>query len=413
MFLSVCEIPKFSIALADYLTEPDHSLVKQVNEHYLPEIIPSKPAPPKSLFGTEPSAKAFDNWLNVDGFGMVWYTPTFSGKFLCLQNTNLFTIQRQSTRLRTSFRPQLTEFVAFASPPADGAPVPQLHPAQYRTIQPPINDSNFRSICANSSSKVVLAHIRATSGAGVVANNNHPFIFGIHTFMHNGMISSFEGMVKRRIIDIISHEAYDHIQGTTDSEHFAALFMTYLCPNNTIKTPNPDATPEAKPEIPVAWEEDHSAEQMKVALLQTIKAIIQIQREVLGKEAMSNFFNIAVTDGNTLVACRYRNHPKDPPTSLYYSTTAGTTLDSRYPGDPDGSERQFSRGGRKLGMKPTRKVGDHAEHVIIASEPSTRDENEWNLVKRNSMLLAEGGRLLGIEPMPLDDDFNVPEDSFN
>jgi len=292
--------------------------------------------------------------------------------------------------------------------PKHGIPKPHLHPAQYRTIQPPINDANFRSLCANSSSKAVLAHIRATSGSGVVPINNHPFIFGIHSLMHNGLISNFEGVVKREIIKLIYDEAYDYIHGTTDSEHFAALFMTYLCPRIPKAPmplmPNPDLTPEAKDEIPRGWEENHSAEEMKEALLKTIKAIIKIQKKVLGEKALSNFFNIAVTDGKDLVACRFRNHKTLEPTSLYYSTTAGTTLDSRYPGGDDDGRR---RHGLELGNKNPK---DHAKHVIIASEPSTsKILDNWKKVEKNKVLLARsGGNTVEVIAMNVDDEFNAP-----
>jgi glutamine amidotransferase len=366
--------------LEDVLITPSHSLVKQVNEHYLPEDHFGQP-PLKGATDDEPSEKAFDNWLNIDGFGMVWYTPTYSA-FKSLHLKHELDI------------------------PDLDIPKPDLHPAQYRTIQPPINDTNFRSLCANSSSKVVLAHIRATSGSGVVPINNHPFIFGIHSLMHNGLISSFEGIVKREIIKLISNKAYDYIHGTTDSEHFAALFMTYLCPIEQTPLPfmpNPDFTPEAKAEIPTAWEENHSADEMKEALLKTIKAIIKIQKEALGEKALSNFFNIAVTDGKDLVACRFRNHKTLEPTSLYYSTTAGTTLDSRYRGGEwDGRRRRRL----ELGNENPEK---HAKHVIIASEPSTREENEWAKVMKNKMLLAKaGGNKVEVVDMNVDDELNAP-----
>ena len=33
----------------------------------------------------------------------------------------------------------------------------------YKTVQPPINDMNFRSICANTETRVVFAHVRTSS----------------------------------------------------------------------------------------------------------------------------------------------------------------------------------------------------------------------------------------------------------
>lgn len=126
--------------------------------------------------------------FNVDGFGMAWYTDALS-----------------------SFSPA-------------SAGRPNLHPALYKTIQPPLHDTNFRSICSNTSSKVVFAHIRAATATAIAPTNNHPFTFGIYTIMHNGYISDFAA-VKRQICDAMSLAAYSHIQGSTDTEIIAALFM--------------------------------------------------------------------------------------------------------------------------------------------------------------------------------------------
>lgn len=63
---------------------------------------------------------------------------------------------------------------------SDGTPKEGLRPALYRTIQPPLNDMNFRSICANTETRVLFAHIRAASGGAIATVNNHPFVFGRH-----------------------------------------------------------------------------------------------------------------------------------------------------------------------------------------------------------------------------------------
>jgi glutamine amidotransferase len=62
----------------------------------------------------------------------------------------------------------------------DGTLKEGLRPALYKTIQPPMNDMNFRSICANTETRVLFAHIRAASGTAIATVNNHPFVFGRH-----------------------------------------------------------------------------------------------------------------------------------------------------------------------------------------------------------------------------------------
>ena len=93
-----------------------------------------------------------------------------------------------------------------------------LRPALYKTIQPPRNDSNFLSICANTETRVLFGHIRASSGSAIAHVNNHPFVFGRHTFMHNGVASDFLE-IKRDVVNEMSQAAYANVFGGTDSEY--------------------------------------------------------------------------------------------------------------------------------------------------------------------------------------------------
>jgi glutamine amidotransferase len=70
--------------------------------------------------------------LNVDGFGVAWYTKSF-----------------------TDFNP------------GEG-----WRPALYKNRQPPEHDLNFNSICANTSTRVCMAHIRAATASAVTEVNN-------------------------------------------------------------------------------------------------------------------------------------------------------------------------------------------------------------------------------------------------
>jgi hypothetical protein len=80
--------------------------------------------------------------------------------------------------------------------------------------------------------------------------NNHPFTFGIHTIMHNGYISDF-GKIKLKLCQAMSQEAYEHIAGGTDTEHFAALLMSYLCSRSKDSTlSNPYSGEEGEGSLP-------------------------------------------------------------------------------------------------------------------------------------------------------------------
>jgi predicted glutamine amidotransferase len=67
-------------------------------------------------------------------------------------------------------------------------------------------------------------------------------------------------------------------------------------------------------------------------------------------------------------------------TIRYYSTEAGTTLNRKYPDNPDGNHSTSRFSGKA--------VEDHGKHIIIASEPSTYKEDDWHLIPRNSLVTA-------------------------
>ncbi|KAF4632506.1 hypothetical protein G7Y89_g5630 [Cudoniella acicularis] len=352
------------------MCSPAHALSKQVHEHYLPKLLSHDPAD-HAESTTEAEITVRNRLFNVDGFGMAWYSETLS---------------------------------TFSPSSSSSMPKPSLHPALYKTIQPPLHDSNFRSICSNTASKVVLAHIRAATATAITPTNNHPFTFGILTIMHNGYISSFP-QIKRKMCEAMSQEAYEHIGGGTDTEHLAALLMTFLCPSKPTQQANPYSTEEGESSFPAAWESYHSVSEMQAALQKTINTIISIQVETLGKSAEPNDLNVALTDGRSLVACRFRNHRTEQPPSLYYSTSAGVTLNRQFPDHPDGAEGPNGpcpdgHGKDNVeGHNPraSKEAEDHGKHVIVSSEPTTYKDEEWSLIEKNRVVLVEGGGGVAIE----------------
>ncbi|CZR58414.1 uncharacterized protein PAC_08306 [Phialocephala subalpina] len=350
--------------LEDVLVTPPHSLSKQVHEHYLPKLLSHNPkvhAEPT----TEAEITERNRLFNVDGFGMAWYTNAHSIFSHGLGNITLY-------------------------------------PAVYKCIQPPLHDSNFRSICANTYSNVLLAHIRAATSTPITPTNNHPFTFGIHTIMHNGYISSF-AKIKRQMCGEMTQEAYEHIQGGTDTEHFAALLMSYLCPEEPdLKQEQPTGEDER---VPKAWGLYHEPSEIQSALEKTIATIVKIQHKVLGQAAGPNDLNICVTDGRSLVACRFRNHATEQPPSLYVSTTAGATLNRQFPdhpagpNGPNGPNKHEGKQGEGHNPHARNATADHGKHAIIASEPSTYNDKEWTLVEKNRVVLVDSVGDVQIEEM--------------
>ena len=122
------------------------------------------------------------------------------------------------------------------------------------------------------------------------------------------------------------------------------------------------------------WEVQYPVEEMAAALSKAISIIIDLQQKVLGAEnTEANSLNVACTDGEQMVAFRYRNHKTEQPPSLYWSNTAGITLNRKYPDHPNGDENTTAYLNKE----------DHGRHIIVASEPTTYKDEEWNLIPKD------------------------------
>jgi len=315
--------PEEPCLLSDVLINPANSISKQCSEHYLPQLLPH--GEEKELDDVPDQLLRMRNsLLNMDGLGIAWYTPA-----------------------ATSYLKHV-----------DGH-----RPALYKSQSPPFNDFNFKSLCGNTESKCVFAHIRATSGSVVSQANSHPFVFGRHIFMHNGVISTFSN-IRRDLEDVLSYDAYCNVLGTTDSEHAAALYIT-----NLTNSGNKDS-----------WEREYPIDEMRAAMVKTVIQILELQKSKLGSKAAPNSLNFCTTDGKRMVAIRFRNHVTQQPPSLYWSEFAGRTLNTKYPGNPDASvpNPEAQKDGEEMGR-----------HTIISSEPTTYDESQWHLINKNCTLTVD------------------------
>jgi len=185
--------------------------------------------------------------------------------------------------------------------------------------------------------------------------------------MHNGSVSSFTS-IRRAICDELDLDTYANVLGTTDSEHVAGLYMTYLTSGRG----------------KAAWEEEYSARDMANAMTKAVGFVIAAQTKILGQARAPNSLNLAATDGKRLVTFRFRNHSTKQPPSLYYSTTAGVSLNRKY----EGGVNEASNG---------LKASEHGAHVIVASEPTTYNEEEWNLIGKNECVMVETSGAVVVE----------------
>lgn len=336
--------PEEPCLLSDVLIDPSNAISKQCSEHYLPKLLPHGEETELDD-STDKLLQMRNSLLNMDGLGIAWYTDA-------AQN-----YQKSVTGPR---------------------------PALYKSQQPPSNDFNFRSLCGNTETKCVFAHIRATSGSVVTQVNSHPFVFGRHVFMHNGVVSNFTN-IRRDMSHHFAYDAFSNVLGSTDSEHAAALYMT-----NLTKGGNKDA-----------WEKQYSLKEMQDALVKTIVQILELQQK-LGDKNAPNSLNFCTTDGSRMVAVRFRNHATQQPPSLYWSEFAGRTLNQKFPGTPDAPQAV----NEEASKESHERIG---KHTIISSEPTTYDETEWNLINKNCLLTVDE---FGIEteiPVEYDQKLNAKD----
>jgi len=103
---------------------------------------------------------------------------------------------------------------------------PEETPGVFRSVEPAWNDRNLRDLAEHIESPLVFAHIRASSGTAIQQTNCHPFRHGRWLWMHNGMISDFQE-VKRDLALAVDPSLYSSIEGSTDSEVFFHLALTF------------------------------------------------------------------------------------------------------------------------------------------------------------------------------------------
>jgi len=203
-------------------------------------------------------------------------------------------------------------------------------PAVFRSIEPAWNDRNLRELSGHVTSGLVFAHIRASTGSPVQQTNCHPFRHGNWLWMHNGFIGGFD-QVKRDLVLEIDPSLFSGIEGTTDTEVFFNLALTYGL------TDDPSAAVARAVGFIEATGRRHAVE-----------SPIQM--------------TVATTDGESIWAFRYAS--TGVPRSLFYSTDV-STLRAQHPEVAVLSE-----------------VSD--ESRLVVSEPLGSLAGAWNEVPESS-----------------------------
>lgn len=217
-------------------------------------------------------------------------------------------------------------------------------PCVFTSVTPAWSNRNLHRLAEKIRSSCFFAHVRAaTLGSLVSEMNCHPFQYRRFLWMHNGSIADF-GKIKRRLRESLGDEAYDLIQGTTDSEHAFAVFIDRLGERR----------------------DEYGGDQLCQAMRETIRQL-EAWREQAGA-AGASFYNFVVTDGRNIIATRYSSSPDREPASLYISR---------------GERFEGGEGGYHMVS-----AEDDPHTVIIASEPLTEDRASWERIPPNHMVMV-------------------------
>ncbi len=217
-----------------------------------------------------------------------------------------------------------------------------MEPAVFREITPAWSNRNLQEISKLIRTKRIFAHVRAAShGIPVNETNCHPFKYKNMLWMHNGKIGNFNA-IRRQMEQFLSEEAYQMIQGSTDSEYAFSLFIHYLL------------------------EEGDKAYYDISEYLHALVQMIYKIRELNSKLDQHNALNFSFTDGKNTLITRYSDSGEKNPPSLYYST------------------------GKSLEYVDERlriQKSDEPEFIIIASEPLNSQTEVWNEIPENSLMV--------------------------
>jgi predicted glutamine amidotransferase len=211
-------------------------------------------------------------------------------------------------------------------------------PAVFRSIEPAWNDRNLRELAGHIESGHVFAHVRASTHAPVQLSNCHPFRYGRRLWMHNGLIHGFL-RVKRELALAVDPELYPLIEGSTDSELFFFLALTF-----GLEDDPPTAVARA------------------VGLIEEVGRRQGVPVPI--------HMSVATTDGERVWAFRYSSEHRSP--SLFYSTDVAT-LRAQHPEN-----------------EVLARVSD--ESRVIVSEPLGELAGAWNEIPESSWGVVQAGQ---------------------
>ncbi len=258
--------------------------------------------PKHSLIHQSFAAREREEPLNGDGFGLAWYNHELS-----------------------------------------------MEPALFKSVSPAWSNNNLKEICRIVQSTCILAHVRAATQSLIVSESNcHPFKWNQFTFMHNGDVGGFN-QIKRALLASLTDEAFNHIKGTTDTEHFFAILIDELSQLSGL--------------------EPH--DRMATGMIRSIKRVCKLIDE--HAPGAHSYLNFVITDGRLALAVRFTTDVEEHADSLYINIGKSYRCED--------------------GVCYMTEPGESKKSVIISSEPLSKDPG-WEKIPVNSMVLVNEGQVL-------------------
>ncbi|MCB0489812.1 MAG: class II glutamine amidotransferase [Cyclobacteriaceae bacterium] len=273
-------------------------------------------------------------------------TPIIADKLLYQPNNSLI---RQSTNARELEEPLNGDGFGI------GWYVPEVNnePVTFVSVHPAWSSRNLRNLAPKIKTNCMMAHVRAASVGEVSESNCHPFQHKNLLMAHNGGIEDFP-LVKRKLREPLTDELYNWIKGQTDSEHIFAYLLNYLYKSN----------------------EKIDGDAVADAFNYTYQQVNRLMKEAGINEPA--YLNMAVTNGEFIVATRWVSDDKEEPLTLYHSEG------SRYVVE-DGVTRMEAP-----------KDDDNA--VLVVSEKLTEGK-EWTMIPKNHLVIVEPSLNVRIKPI--------------
>lgn len=214
-------------------------------------------------------------------------------------------------------------------------------PGLFKGAEPAWGSENLNEICSQLKAHIFMAHIRAASTGAIQRSNAHPFKYKNWLFQHNGYVNHFE-TIRRDLQFSIAPELFSALKGTTDSETFFLLALTYGLQENP-----------------------KEAVERMIARVKQACTDNNVPAEML--------LSCALSDGKTLYTWRYSANQN--PNTQYYSTYAECMKEMN----------------EDSGTMP-------AHSVVVVSEPLDHSSDQWQEMPINSFATIRAG-VVGIETL--------------